>query len=296
MRTISLLALVTALVSEAATLPVRAQQRDEAHYLASRDSAIKSLVARTGRGERYPKYIPAHDSALVSLGRLLRLVIGPVHVKAFSRSGRINLHNLFPEDEGFGMLDALVFRGDDQKSVLWVTTRTLVQAWVAQQDSAIPRDLEAAYRRPEFYTAAIEAGAAVYGYASIALADAQRLGVVHAFMIRVGQDDSPLPPDELLVIVARGRMVYIVRAPVRATIPPPHRCTEIRDSLQRQAERSRQQYVGSQRDDTAALRRAEHNGDAAELAYRECYSERAHRNPAFANVVAQVHSIVAGLP
>jgi hypothetical protein len=296
MRTVSVLASVTALVSGATTLPVLAQQRNEARYIAARDSAIKSLVARTGRGERYPKYIPAHDSALVSLGRLLRLIIGPVQVNGFSRSGRINLRNLFPEDEGFGKLDALVFRGDDQKSVLWVTTRSLVQAWVAQQDSAIARDLEAAYRKPEFYTAAIEAGAAVYGYASISLADAQRLGVVHAFMIRIGQDDSALPPDELLVTVARGRMVYIVRAPVGVIISPPHRCTAIRDSLQKQAERSRQQYVGSQSVDTAALRRAEHDGDGAELAYRECYGERARLNPAFAKVVAQVHSIVAGLP
>lgn len=154
-------------------------------------------------------------------------IIGPVHAKGVSARGRINLEDLFREI-GFGMLDALRFEGDDHQSELWVTTRSLVNAWVPPTQFGLPRDLDSAWRKPEFYTAGTEADVAVYPYGSIALPDAKALGVVEVMMIRLGQDDSPLPPDKLLVTVARGRTVMIVEAPIAVTIPVPHAMATVR--------------------------------------------------------------------
>jgi len=275
MKTFTFLAILNGLLPSDARsqLSLPAQQSREGAYYAARDSAIKSLVARVKQGETYAEYIAPHDSALMSLAGRLRVIIGPVHAKGFSSAGRINLISLFPEDESFGKLDALVFKGDAPRTALWVTTRSLLSSWVAGKRPEIPRDFDGALREPEFYTSAIEEDAAVYRYASVTLSDSRALGVVQAMMIRVGQDDSPLPPDDVLVTVVRGRTVYILEAPTAVTIPPPRRCTAIRDSV----------------------RRSRHDDDAAWLEYRKCYNERVALNPAFAKIIAQVHSIAAAL-
>jgi len=253
-----------------------AQSTSELAYRATKDSAIRSLSARVKHGEAFAKYKPAHDSALKNLESRLRAIIGPFQAKGFPGPGHINTDDLFPEDQGFGALDGLIYETADHKSSVVVTTQSLLTTWLTQMRRGIPRDPMDALRAPDFYTFAIWTDAAVSSYATIPVADAPRLGIVAAMLVIRAQDTGPLTPDEVIISAVRGSRVFIVTAPTAAKIKPPLACLAVRDSILHRTSSS--------------------NDDAADVAYRGCYGERVRRDPAFKKIIAQVPAIATVLP
>lgn len=298
MRTIALIAVLGA--TALASSRTRAQQAGEAAYMAARDSAIAALAARTRGGEKYPMYMPSHDSALKSLGRRLETIIGPVRAKGFSRTPQINLEDLFPQDLGYGKLDALLFRGDDREGTLWVTTPSLVDAWLALQGPRrIPSDRATALQTPDFYTFAIEYDVAVYDFGSFTVPDARQLGIVEAMMMNTGQDDrGRAPPSALLMTVERRGRIYILTTPLAVIIEPSRRCLKTLDSLYALGDQWRAQTAGrpATASDSGPLPRLQKAPAEPDSAFRRCYGEQAPSDPRFQRIVEQVRSIALGLP
>jgi hypothetical protein len=161
-----------------------------------------------------------------------------------------------------------------------VTTRSLLKTWLDHTRRGISRDPVSALRDPDFYTFAINSDAATYRYATIAVPDSSRLGLIAAMLVLFAQDSGPFTPQEVIVTAVRGSRVFIVTGPAAVKIKPPRACLGVRDSVIAHV----------------AGRNLPPSQDPADDAYRACYGERVPRYPAFQKILAQVQGIAANLP
>src|SRR5262249_25110564 len=103
----------------------------EQAYLAARDGYIKAFQHIATDGD-YDK----RKGALDEVEAQLRRIVGPTTLAGFPAEGKIHLDTLTTEDEGFGLLDGLVYAipldqtGIGDKVSVVVTTRSLFDAWL----------------------------------------------------------------------------------------------------------------------------------------------------------------------
>ncbi|OWT67974.1 MULTISPECIES: hypothetical protein [unclassified Achromobacter] len=153
------------------------------------------------------------QEALLKLEATLRKLIGPLDLQGFPAEGKIALETLEQDQEGSGGLDGLSYTATDGQRQLLVTTKALLTAWFNTNGQVVERDdaLAAATTTPEFYTAAINDGAAVYNYASLPVQTGKSGGISEAILFKQGQDDvAPAAPDQIGVTEIHGDRVYVL--------------------------------------------------------------------------------------
>ncbi|HEY1540924.1 MAG TPA: hypothetical protein VGG01_00815, partial [Xanthobacteraceae bacterium] len=245
--------------------------------------------------------LKAHERALADLQDKLRHVIGPVSIKGFSGRGTISLDSLDDGDEGFGRLDGLMFGEDPDKPQVLVTTANLFDAWLrAHEDfwkeSPLPRAMQAALKRDDFYTQAINNGAAVLTYAEIPVARPAWATLAFAVLDGRTQSDPPRIPDEIIITVRSADRVFVVTAKTAVKAGPIAACDA------EHAKRARDADVAGEADqkagakDAALHAKAEELGRKVDAAYPDCYAAQAPSAAFFSALVKQVQGLIDALP
>jgi hypothetical protein len=256
-------------------------------YVAARDAYTKKLSAldtpnANPTGGPDEKFLKAHDDARADLEKQLRAIVGPVSIKGFTGTGKINLESLIEGYEDFGKLDGLVFAGPDDKTQLVVTTG-LLDRWLKAHakwwdDNNIPKGLDAALKSGAFYTQAIGTGAAVMPYAELQVSAAAALLVARA------QDNGPRAPEELLVSAVRGGRLYVLSVPSKAKVTMIPACERLWTEALNKAEK----LQGSDA--------AERVREAGDRAMHKCFAERAKQESFFSAATRQAQDFLGRLP
>src|SRR5436190_2128826 len=104
----------------------------EESYLATRDAYIAKFKAIDDAKKIADDTYKEHDLALAELGRLVQATIGPMAIEGFPAYGKANLHTLFTGDQGFGVLDGLLYSSADDKTHIIVSTDGLLDHWLKE--------------------------------------------------------------------------------------------------------------------------------------------------------------------
>ncbi len=131
-------AVLTVVLAAVRVLPSATAATPEEAYIAARDAAIakiKTAAAAEKRGpmDNYGAQILAMDEqARTGLEQQMRAIVGPVAIQDMDDQGALNLDTLIEGDEGFGLLDGMVYGKVDAKTRVIVTTDEMFQLWLHQ--------------------------------------------------------------------------------------------------------------------------------------------------------------------
>jgi hypothetical protein len=271
----------------------------EEAYFAARDGYIAKFSAIANIGE---EDLEAHQRARNELTGLLQPIVGPVAIKGLLPQGKTNLDSLFKGDEGFGLLDGLVFSSADDKTHVTITTDALLDHWLAEHKdwwgpkvANVPQEVAAALKSEAFYTQALMTDAAIMKYAELPVAKPAKASFAYAMLVARSQDVSPRVPDEVIVSVVGAGRVFVVSAPANAKINPIPACQEIRRRAERKTATAREAAASEPNDDRLpeTSTRPEEEGDAV---FRRCFAERAKRERFYAALTKQAQALVDRLP
>jgi hypothetical protein len=282
----ALIALVfSALLSLPAAVSAASPVQD---YLAARDAYLAQFKDSAPGGKDEP-VTAAHDRALGDLETRLRGILGPTRIEGFPAEGKINLESLDQGDLGFGLLDGLVYATPDDKTQIVVTTRELLDKWLAghrrwwNDKNDMPQGLEPALKSEAFYTQALSSGSYFYKFADIPVA--RPAGATFAFATLIGraQDVGLETPDEIVLTLLHGDRAYVIVAPTAVEAKTTAQCVQAWKKAERQA-------------DNAQSDKGEQLRDAGYLAYRRCFAAQAPRQGYFPALVKQAQALIEGLP
>jgi hypothetical protein len=266
-------------------------QAAEDRYLAARDAAIERFTP-----ERVPnigqRELDEERRARSELDVLIRAVVGPQSLDGFE-AGQFNLTTLFSGDIDFGRLDGLAFEADGGDTKVVLSTRPLLAKWL-QAEWQDPKDRiapDAAMKSETFYLRALGSDAAILRYADIPLGIADTFAMLAART----QDTPPFEADEVLVTTIRGDRVYVASARVEPALAVAA-CTKPREAAEAKlAELERAEIKPGPRN-AAALERVIKLRDQIEADFRNCFVERAPKEPGFANAVKRAQDMLARMP
>jgi hypothetical protein len=254
-------------------------------YIAARDAYLKQFKdsddSETVRA--------AHQHALDDLEGRLRNIIGPSEPKGFANEGKVNLESLAEGDQGFGLLDGMVYAAGDDKTHIVVTTRELLDKWLAAHakwwgdQTDMPEGLEPALKSEAFYTQALSTDAYFYKFVDIPVTRPAGTTFAYATLIGRAQDDGLQTPNEVVVSVLRGGRVYVIVAPAAATAETTRQCAQGWQKAEKQALQDQS--------DKASERRAD-----AYRTYRRCFAAQAPRQGYFAALAKQAQGLVGAVP
>lgn len=107
-------------------------------YIAARDAAIVKIKAAEDAKKRGPmdgtgdRILADEAQAQAELEKQMRAIIGPIVIKGMTGEAKLNLDSLSEGDEGFGILDGMVYGGLDAKTRVIVATDSLFRRWLKQ--------------------------------------------------------------------------------------------------------------------------------------------------------------------
>jgi hypothetical protein len=261
-------------------------------YLAARDTYIAAFK-KTADTKNVDARTAKHDKALKDLEQKLKAIVGPFALKGYPAQGKIDLDTLFAEDEGFGMLDGIVYGEMESAKNVVVTTDGLIDKWLAghrnwsEGQTNPPVDAAAAVKTDIFYSQAVSTDSAVIHYGEIPVAKPDGAKFAYAMLAARTQAESPAAPTEMFVALARGGRVFIVNEKLSSAMPPIAACDEVTKSYAKKVE-----GADNKKDPDAA----EKLRDEGEAAFRRCYAEKAKDQPAFKAATEQALAIVEALP
>ena len=260
----------------------------EQAYLTARDAQIRRLTALSKPDPSSDRVLKEHERAVAELEKQLKRVIGPsaLALPGLPAEGKINNNTLTKGDQGFGLLDGLVYWSDDYKTQVVVSTEGLFKVWLREhrkwwRDNNVPEDQAKALRHDSFYTQAVSADAAVSKFAELPIKKPAAASFAFAMLGNTAQDVGPWEPDEVRMALLQGGKLYVVRVPAAAKIGPFPACKAVWDRAAKKAQAS------------ADGMPIENEGYAA---FRRCFAERAPREQGFADLVRQAQEIADKLP
>ena len=253
-------AVLTVVLAAVRVFPSATAATPEAVYIAARDAAIakiKTAVAAEKRGpmDNYGAQILAMDEqARAGLEQQMRAIVGPVAIQDMDDQGALNLDTLIEGDEGFGLLDGMVYGKVDAKTRVIVTTDKMFQLWLHQhknwlgKDSAdLPQRPSAAVKEDAFYTQAVLTDAAIMRFAELPVR--KLTGAAFAFAMLAARTQSD--------IAAQGRRDFYRNSPGRTDVHRLYekvRCGRADRGVRSHPQRSHQK-VGRRRARTGTRRR-----------------------------------------
>jgi hypothetical protein len=286
-RLIARVAMVCAVLAAGAANAQTAEDR----YLAARDAAIERFTA-----ERVPnvgqRELDEEGQARAELDRLIRDVLGSQTPEGFD-AGQYNLSTLFSDDIDFGKLDGIAFEADGGDTRMVISTRSLLTKWLQAkwQDPKERVSPDAAMKSEMFYLRALGSDAAILRYADIPIGTADAFAILGSRT----QDTPPFDADEVFLTAIRGDRVFVASA----RIEPPlavAACTKPREAAEAKlAELERAEIKPGPRN-AAALERVIKLRDKIETDFRDCFAERAPKEPGFANAVKRAKEMLALMP
>ena len=271
-------------------------------YVAGRDAAIAKLNAamkaeKRGPTDSYGANIGAiDDQARAQLEQQMRAIVGPVGIRGLKEEGTLNLDTLIEGDEGFGVLDGLIYSSADNKTSVIVTTDGLFHRWLVQHkdwwgkdSSDIPQEPAAAVREAAFYTQAVVTDAAIIRFAELPIRKPPGAAFAFAILAARSQSEIPAKADEIFVAAARGGRVFVGQTQRLAPVGPIASCDAIRAEWVKKSVEAAQK---PKRDGTTQSDEADRLSAKSEVEFLHCFSAQASRQPTFAAAVSTAQSLI----
>jgi hypothetical protein len=296
-----------AMLSAAVAAPLKPPPEDR--YIAVRDAAIAKIsLLYDAKSDDAAKQ--AEDAARSDLEQQMIAILGEPPHAGFGPA-RLNLETFAKGDEDFGTLDGLRFdailgangekaggNGADGKYVeprshLVVTTQTMFARWLrAHKDwwdkgsPNVPQQIGAALQDENFYTQAFVSGAAVVKIDSLPIAKPASTTFAYGMLGAHTQDQIPNAADEVFVAALAGGKVYAAHGSIEPKVQVPA-CIAIRDEYNKRAEKADEHPRRKSADNLPDFRQQ------GEDAYKRCFTQRAPREPAFAEATRQAQALLA---
>jgi len=272
----------------------------EQAYIAARDAAIAKLKAaedaepKNPTGDDDDKVIALDNQELASLEKQMRAIVGSLAIQGLDGKSAINLDTLNDGDEGFGLLDGMVYGGVDAKTRVIVTTDGLFRHWLQQHknwaDTALPQEPSAAIKDQDFYTQAVLTDAAIVRYADLAIAAPPGTGFAYAMLAARTQSDLPTQADEIFVALSRGGRVFVANTKEFQAVGPIAACETIRNNLAKRA------ADAANSDDAAAQDKANALSAQSETQFLKCFADKAPQQAGFPAAAKAAQALLDRLP
>lgn len=307
------LACVAATLAHAGAAPATAALEDR--YIAARDAAIEKLSPLYDAGKFDDAAKQAEDAVVADLAAQMTAILGERRREGYGPP-KINAETFYKGDEGFGALDGLRFdselgtsgekagrNGADGKYVeprshIIVTTQTLFGRWLRDHKQwwgngikNVPEGITAALGDESFYTQAISSGSAAIDFGALPIAKPTSASFAHAMLAGQTQSEISDAADEVYVSALAGGKVYIAYGAIRPEVRIPA-CLAARDGTNKRAaeadEKFRRQEIDKKAYDKLGDLRQQ-----SEDAYKRCFTQRALREPSFAQATRQAEALLA---
>lgn len=269
----------------------------EEAYLSLRNRATAKLRKLEAAGKAAGAAEAEERKTLKDLGEKMEAIIGPVSVPGFQKLGKYSIETLF-EGVGADQLDGLAFTGDDEKSLLTVSTQGLAEAFLRarrkdwEKSEKPPQTLGEALASPFFYTLAVSPDAGVEKYADLPIAKPAAATLAAAILDLRSQDDAGgVLPDEIIVAVASEGRLYIASTPAKAKIESAPACEKIWAEHQAEAKKAMESYSASglaNEKDFAKYADLQAEGSAG---FRRCFADHAKSTKFFAALTQEAQAL-----
>jgi hypothetical protein len=291
-------ALVLAALLLAPTAALAASPEDV--YLAARDRYIaafkKPAKDETAR-------LAQQDKALKDLGQQLKTIVGPLAAQGFAAEGKINLDTLLPEDEGFGMLEGLVYGETESDKSVVVTTDSLLDKWLlghrdlwSKDNTPIAGAAAAAIKTEDFYARAVNTDSAVAHYAELPVVAPPGAKFAHATLSLMGNGFLvPGAPDRIFVALEQNGRVFIVDEKLATPVPPIPACDGAGADYTKKAEATDKAFMAGGGKNKKLRDAVETLHSQADHAVCACFADKVKGTPAYNAAVSQAAAIVAAL-
>jgi hypothetical protein len=297
LRPIKALVLAAMLLAPAATLAASPEDA----YLAARDRYIATFK-KPAKDET--KLYAQNEKALKELEQQLKPIVGPFAAQGFAAEGKINLDSLFPEDEGFGMLDGLVYGETESDKSVVVTTDSLFDKWLLTHRDLWAKDAntpiaaagEAAVKTEDFYARAVNTDSAVAHYAELPVVAPTGAKFTHATLSLMGNGPLvPGAPDRIYVALEQNGRVFIVDEKLDVPVPPIPACDGAGADYTKKAEATDKVFMDGGGKNKKLLDAVEKLHSQADHAVCACFADKVKGAPAYNAAVAQAAAVVAAL-
>jgi hypothetical protein len=293
MKTLVLVALF-----QAPTVAPAASPEDA--YLAARDRYIAAFK-KPAKDEK--ALFAQQGKALKDLGQQLKTVVGPFSAPGFATEGKINLDTLLAEDEGFGMLDGLVYGETESDKSVVVTTDALLDKWLlshrdlwSKDNTPIAGAAAAAIKTEDFYGQAVNTDAAVAHYAELPVVAPPGAKFAYATMSTVGNGVLvPGAPDRIYVALEQNGRVFIVDEKLETPAPLIPACDGAGADYTKKAEATDKAFMAAGGKNKKLLDEVRKLQSQADHAVCACYADKVKGTPAYDAAVRQTAAIVAVL-
>ncbi|TIT80071.1 MAG: hypothetical protein E5W56_10660, partial [Mesorhizobium sp.] len=281
---------LTLLFALAGTAAFAASPEDD--YIAQRDKAISDIAALESSNTQVETLDAANTKAQADLEKRLAAMLGPLSVKDFPATGKINLESLSASDIGFGMLDGLRYAKSDEGPSIVATTRGLAERWLRSKTDEddeslkLPTGIDDALKLDAFYTQAIGADAAFVKTLDFALKKPEGADIVVARLGGWTQDVGPIYAQQVVVAVVKGDRVLIAEAPASPPVPKIAACEALWTAADATAQKFQETYQSSDLKDQQAYDAANAAWEKGDGDYRACMGERLPGDAAFPALLA----------
>ncbi len=270
-------------------------------YIATRDTAIAKIKADEAAENHGPmgstssKIDDEDNRARAGLEQQMRAIVGPVVIKGMPRDGKINLDTLNEGDEGFGMLDGMVYGGLDDKTRVIVTTDGMFKRWLRTWSDELGSETQLAdiAKNNNFYTHAILTNSAVVRFAELPIRKSAGASFAYAMLAARTQSDIPQKADEIFVLVAQGDKVFLAYTREFGAIGSIAACEAIRkDYAQKAIDAGTEPGL----DDDARQKKSDEMSGKSDSEFLRCFSEKASQQTGYAAAARAAQALLDRLP
>lgn len=311
-RLIAVACAITAL-SNAGAAPLKPSPEDR--YIAARDAAIEKLSAIYDAGKFDDAAKKAEEAATGDLEAQLRAILNERDREGFGPA-KLNLGSFYKGDQGFGTLDGLRFdalvgesgekaggKGADgnyvePKAHIIVTTQTMFARWLRvhkdwwdKGQKNVPQQIGSALKDESFYAQAIPTDAAVVKFNSLPIVKPASATFAHAMLAARTQSEIPNAADEVFVSALANGKAYIAYGSIDPKVEIAA-CIAIRANYNKRAEQAEEAFRFKTIDQKAYDKLGDLRQQGEDM-YKRCLTERAPRQPSFAEATKQAQALLA---
>jgi hypothetical protein len=291
----------------------------EAHYIATRDAAIRKISPLYDAGALDEAATKAEAAAFADLLTQMNAVLKQPSPKGFG-AAKLNIQTFYKGDEGFGMLDGLAFdaelgkngekagpsgksdgKGGDQyvepKAHIVVTTPALFERWlIAHKDywdksaKNAPQRIASTLKDESFYTQAISPGAAVISFNELPIAKPTSATFAHGMLAGRSQSEVPDTADQVFVSALADGKAYVAYGSITPAVQIPE-CTALRADYNKRAETA-ENDLQFKKIDQKAYDKLGNLRQQGEDAFKACFTKRAPQQTSFAQATKQAQDLL----
>lgn len=292
--------LLAGAVLVAATLPVAASADPLGDYIAARDKAIAaSLDAAKADKSGDEAVMKREEADMAELAKRLVAVLGPLKFKGLGAPSYTLYSFIYDVSGPTRQLDGLAFANKDITTRLVVTPEPVFQSWLAARakDAEAPAALGAGVAQAagvaEFYTDAIGFdGGFFQPYVTIPVAAAPGETAVAVLGLQTEEPPGNTAPDDIAIVRIADGKGFVGLTQAKLNIKGVPACDAVWKPYQVKVEALTKAVEAENKPEDPRWDEIVKISDEGSVAYRECFTKEAPKQPFFANAVKRAEAFL----